>query len=266
MADCFEHRRISREFHSWRCHTATFLASLTSGDDLLVEAAPVVELLKSRLKLIFDIESAVLNHELMNIVLNAFKLDKQLCQQQALWFCEDPSNDAWASPSQAESGDELAKAAAVKSRSREVWFEDRLMTVVTDAAKKEKLGKSSAVPVTLIICPALIKAGNSYGEDYNVTQIQAKCEVVVSRNAPKLATSAPPPPRSTTSAAPMSRATPKAALPMSSAVPTSGIQSRSASGQYGTVDITPGMMKATGTARVGFDVSEDSSQDSDYEE
>lgn len=183
VADCFEHRRTSREFHSWRCHTATFLASLTSGDDLLVEVIPVVELLKSRLKLIFDIESAVLNHELKNIVLNAFKLDKQLCQQQALWFCKNPSKDAWARPSQAESGGD-----AVKPRSREVWFEDRLMTVVTDA-KKEKLGKTAAV--TLIICPALIKAGNSYGEDYDMFQVQAKCEVVISRNAPKLATSAP---------------------------------------------------------------------------
>ncbi|KAK3954147.1 hypothetical protein QBC32DRAFT_337042 [Pseudoneurospora amorphoporcata] len=256
LADCFEHRRTSREFHSWRCHTATFLASLTSRDDVLGEVNPVVELLKSRLKLIFDIESAVLNHELKNIVLNAFKLDKQLCQQQALWFCEDPSKDAWASPSQAESGDELS--AAVKSRSREVWFEDRLMTV-TDA-RKEKLGKSAAV--TLIICPALMKAGNSYGEDYDVPQVQARCEVVISRNAPKLATSAP-----RSAPAPMSKPMPvsssKAMLP-SSAAPTSGIQSRSAPGQHGMMETTPGMMKVS--PRVEFDMSDNSSRDSDYEE
>ncbi|KAL0473365.1 hypothetical protein QR685DRAFT_516613 [Neurospora intermedia] len=216
LADCFERCRTSREFHSWRCHTATFLASLTSADDLLVQANPVVEILKSKFKLIFDIESAVVNHDLKNIVLNAFKLDKQLCQQQALWYCDDPSEDAWASPTSCESGDELSSA-ALKLRSREVWFEDRLM-VVTDA-KKKKLGKSATV--TLIICPALIKAGNSYGEDYDVRQVQAKCEVVISRNAPKLATSAP-------RSRPTSPSSSKVTL-SPSAAPTSETQSRSKS-------------------------------------
>ncbi|KAK3954144.1 hypothetical protein QBC32DRAFT_97342 [Pseudoneurospora amorphoporcata] len=182
------HHRNSKEFHRWRCHTASFLATLPSEGDVRAHAELVVQSLEHTLWYTLTGgggggggggttgtgnkskasrgggssggKAGNLNNlrsGLLEIVLSAIQFDKELCQQQAFWYCQYPTSTTG------------------RDKNGTTRFDPQQMETLNGDSKSV----GSGAVVTLMVSPMLVKAGDSYGKGYGVSETIEKSVVHV---------------------------------------------------------------------------------------
>ncbi|KAK1779257.1 hypothetical protein QBC45DRAFT_412089 [Copromyces sp. CBS 386.78] len=174
----------SKEFHRWRCHTASFLATLPSEGDVRAHAELVVQRLEHTLWYTLTGGGGSgptgtgnkskafrggggsrgkvgnlnnLRSGLVEIVLSAIQFDKDLCQQQAFWYCQYPTSTTG------------------RDKNGTTRFDPQQMEALNGDSKSV----GSGAVVTLMVSPMLVKAGDSYGKGYDVSETMEKSVVHV---------------------------------------------------------------------------------------
>ena len=163
----FNSGKAAKAFHQWMAQTSTLLLSYSSSDNVAVLAEQVVDEMERRLKPRMKNWYNGLRKQLHDIVMEAIRLDADLCQQQAWWYCHYP---------------EVHSEAKRESAAREeVPFSAEWMKLLPNADPDPK-----ATHAQLLISPALVKAGNSRGDEYDRHEPRYQSIVLCGRPAPPL--------------------------------------------------------------------------------
>ncbi|KAK3391790.1 hypothetical protein B0T20DRAFT_65191 [Sordaria brevicollis] len=179
VAEAFQHgTQNSKEFHRWRCHTASYLATLPNEADVHTHAELVVQKLEhvvwytltgggsaasNKPKTSRSTKTNNFNNlrsGLLEIVLSAIQFDKELCQQRAFWYCQYPA--ATSPPKDNNDGGVIR-------------FEPQTMEALNGDSKS--VGPTAVV--TLMVSPMLVKAGDAYGDGYDRPEVIEKSVVHV---------------------------------------------------------------------------------------
>ncbi|KAK8042507.1 hypothetical protein PG994_012990 [Apiospora phragmitis] len=135
-------------FHPWRSQSAALLSSYANLDYVKANARTLVARIQADIKLLLKTWDPRLGQQLLNLVLEAIQLDSDLTQQRASWFCEYPGD-----------------------RRYELEFNDFAMKPANNNFEQ------GATRVTLMVAPALMKAGNSAGGHYDTEQLMVESSV-----------------------------------------------------------------------------------------
>ncbi|KAI1871174.1 uncharacterized protein JN550_004619 [Neoarthrinium moseri] len=144
--------RQDRNFHLWRSQTAALLASYAKPDDVQSHARKLVEDIEKDLKHLLQNWGSCLRKQLFGLVMDAIQLDVELSQQKSWWFCEYPG-------------------VSDRRHRYDIEFQGGLMKAVNGNIDE------GATHVTLMVSPALMKAGNSAGDNYNTIEVIVECSV-----------------------------------------------------------------------------------------
>ncbi|KAF7523137.1 hypothetical protein G7054_g11867 [Neopestalotiopsis clavispora] len=140
-------------FHLWRSQTAALISSYALDEEVKVQANSIVGELEKDIKYLLKGWESGLRNDLSGLVIDALKLDIDLSQQKAWWFCEYPG--------------------APDRRTRyDIEFQSATMKAAND-----NFDERTATHATLMISPALMKAGNSNGGNYNMVQLAVESSV-----------------------------------------------------------------------------------------
>ncbi|KAK7927289.1 hypothetical protein PG985_004287 [Apiospora marii] len=135
-------------YHLWRSQTAALLSSYAKRDNVKANAYETVARIQKDLRGLLKTRDPSLVQQLFDFILEAIQLDSDLSQQMASWFCEYPGDSRHG-----------------------IEFNDFAMKPVNNNFEK------GATCVTLIVAPALMKAGNSAGNHYEAEQLMVESAV-----------------------------------------------------------------------------------------
>ncbi|KAH8202587.1 hypothetical protein TruAng_003298 [Truncatella angustata] len=167
LTDSISHgHRQDGHFHLWRSQTATLFSMYADPTEVSGYAQELVGHIEKDLKYLLNNWDTGLRKHMANLVGEAIQFDADLCQQRAWWFCEYPG--------------------VTDRRNRyDIPFQS-----VSMKEANSKFDEADA-HATLMISPALMKAGNSTGDNYD--NVQVVVESSVHRGKPRLLASKPPP-------------------------------------------------------------------------
>lgn len=144
-----------KEFHAWRCQTSAFFASVAEKAHVQAHAEELADRVEKMVKHLLAKDGP--RARLVKIMALAIELDAGLCQQRAAWFVWYPT---------AGQADERFNMA----------FDPDTMEV------PRPLEPGSHV--ALMVSPALLKAGDSRGEQYDSYQYERRSVVVCGPTTP----------------------------------------------------------------------------------
>jgi hypothetical protein len=149
--DHFKAGKDDGAFHQWRVHTAAYLSAYADQNAERAHAETLVSKMEDMLK--YVLMHGGREHprvRLREIVIAAIQLDAELSQQRAWWYCHYPNTD--------------------QQNRYEIPFDPAAMKVPSHL--------EDAPNVAFMISPALVKAGDSRGENYSSCVVIQRSEVV----------------------------------------------------------------------------------------
>jgi hypothetical protein len=155
----FNSGQSDKAFHQWRSYTSTLLLSYARENEVVTHAQLILKDIEDKLRYILKNWQSGLKVRLQKIIMDAIRLDADLSQQQAWWYCEYPG---------------------VRREPEPQRYDILFMPQSMKAAQNGECSMQ-ATHAILMISPALMKAGNSRGEEYDRGQVVAESVVICGR-------------------------------------------------------------------------------------